>query len=400
MRQKLIIMPKLNDCGGKISRQWFVYYSCRNPKTGKMERFRHYDGFKELSSHDRYKYAEKLIDLYTRRLQAGWSPFGDSTKAIYDDQIEYKTVAEIYGTRRNKNNLVRSFISEYLEYVKPGVRYSTYCTYKSKLRIFALWLERENISKNDISSIDNKAINSFFQFLITDRKLSAKSLRKYWELIRKFFDHLKNRKLLFENPVGQMPACNRINDHTARPIMRADIEKFKTELIKDPELWLAVQFEFYCGLRPGHEMREMKIKDIDLVAGTIYVTRERAKNWHERVVTIPYQFLQQLRDQYCLQDQDREYYVFGRDGRPGSLVIGKNKLNYKFNKIRDRLKMPKEYQLYSWKHTGAIEADLANIPSKDISIHLGHSSLQITDIYFRNKKPGVSEAIRDNYPSL
>ena len=48
--------------------------------------------------------------------------------------------------------------------------------------------------------------------------------------------------------------------------------------MKDPELWLAVMFEFYCGLRPGHEIREMKIKDLDLVAGTVRVTRERAKN--------------------------------------------------------------------------------------------------------------------------
>jgi site-specific recombinase XerD len=321
MRQKLVITPKLNDCGGKLSKQWFVYFSCRNPRTGKMERFRHYDGFSGLSLHDRHKHAEKLIDHFTRRLKTGWSPFEDSPTAIYDDQIEYKTVAEIYGKKRSKNNLLRSFISEYLEYVKPGVRYSTYCTYKSKLRIMALWLDRENLSKNDIISIDETIINSFFRFLIDERNLSAKSLRKYWELLRKLFEYLKKKNVVYENPVGPMPPCNRINDNTARPIMRSDIEKFKAEIQKDPELWLAVQFEYYCGLRPGHEMREMKIKDIDFVAGTIHVTRERAKNWQARVVTIPYQFLQQLREQYCLQDLNREYYIFGQNGCPGPKVI-------------------------------------------------------------------------------
>jgi integrase len=159
-------------------------------------------------------------------------------------------------------------------------------------------------------------------------------------------------------------------------------------------------FEFYCALRPGHELREMKIKDIDFIAGTIRVDRTRAKNRIERIVTMPTQLLQQLRSFYKLQENDRELYVFGKGGHPGTVPIGKNKLNYKFNKIRKKLNMPKEYKFYSWKHTGAVEADECNIPIKDISNHLGHNSLSATNYYFHNKKGGASKAIRDNYPTL
>ena len=37
-KQKEIVMPHLNDCCGDLKKQWFVEYSIRNPKTGKMER--------------------------------------------------------------------------------------------------------------------------------------------------------------------------------------------------------------------------------------------------------------------------------------------------------------------------------------------------------------------------
>jgi integrase len=400
MRQKLVILPKLNHCGGDPAKQWFVYYSCRNPKSGKMVRFRVYDGFTDLSPKEKYQHAKQLIDLYSERLKAGWSPFTDTSEALYTDHIDYKTVADLYGNKRAGNNTLRPAISAFLEELQPGVSVATFQTYQSKFRIFALWIEKQGLAGNDLATINNSTIKDFFWFLIRIRKLSGNSITKYRRNLNALFDYLYKRKIILINPVYDIPICDRINDQAPRPISRDDIDRFRKELIKDPELWLAVQFEYYCALRPGHELREMKIKDLDLVAGTVRVSRSRAKNRHERVVTIPSQLLEQLRGFYHLQKYGKELYVFGKGGCPGHQPIGKNKLRYKFNAIRKRLGMPYEYKFYSWKHTGAIEADEANIPTKDISRHLGHESLKSTDAYFRNKKPGISRAIRDNYPSL
>jgi integrase len=400
MRQKLIILPKLNRCGDNPDKQWFVYYSCRNPKTGKMQRFRHYDGFTELSLQQKLIHAQELIELYSSRLKTGWTPFSDSELAIYNDQIDYKSVADMYGSRRAGNKSIRLLVSRYLDSIREAVSHTTYLTYQSKLRIFVLWLEREKYIDNDITSFNNKLIGLFFHYLIDTRKLSRISIRKYSELLTNVFEFFKKEKVIILNPVFDIPECNRINDKAPRPIQRADIDTFKKEIQKDPELWLAVMFEFYCGMRPGYEIREMKIKDIDLIAGTVRVDRARAKNRIERIVTMPQQLIDQLRNFYKLHTYNRELYVFGRGGHPGTSHISKNKLAYKFNKIRERLNMPYEYKFYSWKHTGAVEADQADIPMKDISLHLGHSSLKATDFYFRNKKVSTSKRIRDNYPTL
>jgi integrase len=182
--------------------------------------------------------------------------------------------------------------------------------------------------------------------------------------------------------------------------MRADMDAFKKELKKDTVLWLVVQLEYYCGMRPGHEIREMKIKHIDFSAGTIFVDSDRAKTRVQRIVTVPHQMLTELRAYFGPNDYNRELYAFGSTGIPGAKPLSKNTLRDRFNRIRTKLNMPKEYKFYSWKHTGAVEADEANIPAKDISLHLGHSSLSTTDAYFKNKTVRVSKAIRDRFPDI
>jgi integrase len=399
MRQKLVILPKLNNCAGDTEKQWFVYYSVRNPRTGKMSRFRVYDGFTDLTTEERYRHAQQLIETYSTRLKQGWTPFKDDSEAIYTDHVEYNTVAEIYGNKRKSNNTLRRWISQLQEETKDGIRGTTRTTYRSKYRIFVLWMESQGFGDNDLSCIDNAIMIKFFRYLIDVRKLSGKSVRYYRMMLARAFDYFKKQQLIMINPVYDIPPCNRINDQTPRPIQRYDIEIFK-KAITDPELLFGLKFMFYCGMRPGHEIRELKLKRIDFFAGTIHVTGELAKNHKDRIVTIPRQFLKELR-QSGLQKLPREWYVFGVGGKPGPKPIDKNKFARKFKKIREDLGMPTEYKWYSWKHTGMIEADnTGKIPFEEISKHVDHADLSTTAEYFKNKKPQVSRAIREEYPTL
>jgi integrase len=399
--QKLIILPKLNNCSGSTDKQWFVYYSVRDPRSGKMVRIRHYDGFTGLSEEEKYKHASELISDYTRKLQSGWTPWADAIKNVYQDHLEYKVISDLYGFSRTKNRTLRDVSNQYLKYKQPGISHSTFQTYTSKLRVFALWAEKNKLKNNDITSYSHAIVLRFFKYLIETKKLSGKSIKYYTEIIRSFFTYCIDQKYFKKNPVYGIPKCTRINDNTPRPIMKEDVEAFKKEIQKDEQLWLCVQFMFYCGLRPNHEAREMKLKDIDLVAGCIYVARAAAKSRNMRVVTIPRQFLEYLRRTIDVKKWDREYYLFGRGGQPGPLPVGKNTLGRRFIEIRKNLSMPAEYKFYSWKHTGMVEADnTGRIPDKDISNHVGHSDLATTSIYFRNKKPAISSAIRDFYPDI
>ena len=104
-RKKIVILPKLNDAGGNLSKKWFVYYSVRDPRTDKMERFKDHVGLSHPDESVRRERADKIIQELTVKLKKGWTPFLDDTEAIYEDQLQYKHVADIYGTQKAANAL-------------------------------------------------------------------------------------------------------------------------------------------------------------------------------------------------------------------------------------------------------------------------------------------------------
>lgn len=75
-KKSAIILPKLKDQGGDMSKQWYVEYSVRNPYTERMVRQRIYEGFNELlTPSERYSHAEKLIQGIIKKFESGDYPF-------------------------------------------------------------------------------------------------------------------------------------------------------------------------------------------------------------------------------------------------------------------------------------------------------------------------------------
>ena len=98
-RVKLITLPQLNDCGGDIKKRWFVYYSVKDPRTGKMKRFKYYKGLNKIKvSKARYAKSVEIINELSGKLKSGWNPFIDDTQVIYADQLRYKNIEEIYDS--------------------------------------------------------------------------------------------------------------------------------------------------------------------------------------------------------------------------------------------------------------------------------------------------------------
>jgi integrase len=274
-------------------------------------------------------------------------------------------------------------------------------TYTSKYRTFNLWLQKHGFENVDISCINNDIILAFFNYLINERKLSGNSISKYTQNLRALFNFARQQKAITVNPVYDIPLCRRVNDMAPRPIAEFDIQKFKDEIsIKNPQLWLAISFEYYCFLRPGKELRLLKIGDIDFARGIIDVDRFRAKTNMERFPTIPLVFLHELRDVYKLHTYPKQFYVFGKNYEPSDKCIGKNNLRYRFNDVREKIGMPYSYKFYSWKHTGNGRASDAGISLSALQEQNGHSSIKTTEIYLRHKIGKVDNEIRNNFPGL
>ena len=403
-QQILIRLPEIYDCGGKTGTKdsWFIFFSVRNPRTGKMERIRKAKGINKFHSEkERRAAAEKMCLYWTDKLKAGWSPFTD-TSVIYDDNLEYQTAIKNYRKLKAQNGTFRFFASQYLDYRKNELQPATIQTYRSKLRIFDGWLESLGLHIVDISTITQPVMVDFFNHIIDIEKLSKVSVDNYRILLEAVFDFIrrdKKRKLL-PNPCFDLPGTKRVNDSAAYPIQEFDIPIFKEAIKKcDPQLWLAIGFEYYCFLRPRKEIRFIRVGDIDFGRSLVRVREVKAKQ-NGRVVTIPDIFLEVLRDEFHINQYPREFFVFGKSGKPCEQHLSINNLSNRWVAIRRKLNMPEEYKLYSWKHTGNIRADMAGIPRRELQEQNGHTTIQTTEIYMRNKRGNSSTNIKTNFPGL
>lgn len=393
-REVIATIPKL--CEGK---EWYVYFSVRNPRTGRMERQKIRRGFNELKTYaQKREHGQKLINQYSELLKNGWTPWSDSDK-IYEDQIQYKNESEIFGYLKRSNNCTRKLSSEFLLYKQGALKEKTYSSYQSKMRIFTLWLEKNGFGKYDITAINNKIILNFFDYIINTRNLDKVTVTTYKIKIKAFFDFLIRKKYINNNPVYDIPAARKKVDAAPKPITPDDLKKLLVCIQKDdPQLYLACMMQYYCAIRPGTELRLLKIKHIDFYSGKITINIIDSKAPRQDVIQIPRQLHELITTVYQLQNFNKEFYIFGRKGTPGYEELGKNTLRNRFNKFREKLKLSKEYKFYSFKHTGAGLLLDSGVTFKDLMDHLRHHDIESTYHYIRKHKGTTNEKIKNHFP--
>ena len=402
MSKKIAILPKLYDGCGNIRKKWFVYFSYRNPADNRMTRFRVFEGFGTIfTKKERYAHAEVMIEKYTAKLNQGWNPFEEDLRgAVYDDNLRYSAITRFFSTARTSNKTFNYYSNLFLPEVK-GMADKTYSNYVSKYRAFDAWLIKNGYGGNDITTITPEIMHSFFLFLINDIKLARITINKYRHMLERMFKWLIKNKHIKISPIIDLPETTRRNDQAPRPINEADVDMLVDKISEtDPQLWLTVQLEYYCFLRPGQEIRLARVQWFDLARGVINVPAEVVKTDEHKVVIIPSEFREELLHTWKLNLYPPHYYIIGKNGMPGPVPLGNNNLRNRFNIIRDSLELPKEYKLYSWKHTGNARAADAGIPMYDRQRQNGHSSLRSTEEYLKNKIGFTSDQLKNKFPTL
>lgn len=402
MKTKVAILPKLYDANGDIRKKWFVYFSYRNPADNVMTRFRVFEGFGTIfTKKERYAHAEKMIALYTAKINQGWNPFEEDPRgAVYDDNLRYANIARVFKSARATNKTFNYFSNLFLPEVK-GMAPKTYSNYVSKFRIFQSWLEANGYEGNDMDTITPEIMQKFFLHLINDEKLARITVKKYQHMLERLFNWCVANKHLRKSPMENLPDTTRRNDQAPRPIHEADIDVLVKKIREtDPQLWLTVQLEYYCFLRPGKEIRFARVGWFDLARSVVSVPAELVKTGDAKTVIIPDQLRDTLMNDWKLHLFPRDFFVIGQNGQPGPQPVGNNNLRNRFNIIRDALQLPTSYKLYSWKHTGNVRTAKAGISMYDRQQQNGHQSMRSTEEYLKNKIGFYSEDIEQNFPTL
>lgn len=395
-QKKIIIMPELKISGTT----WYIQYSCRNPQTEKMQRFRIYDRFALIvNDKERLSYAEGLINELRSKLENGWTPFS-SGEVIYEDSLMYNSAARVYAKMRKGQKTIRYYINLFLDFKLECLAAKTAETYTSKLRLWMTWLEQKELDGIHITRITNEHITTFLCEIAQKKDLSRLTVTKYQQILYTLFKFLRKRNIVEENPVTELPRVGRVVDESPDPIPPHYRTALKNEIVKcDKQLWLCCLLQYYAAIRPGGEQLNLQIKDINLSSNIIRIKNIHAKNKRTESIHIPEELKQEL-EAYELEKYPEDYYVLGRGGEPGLKQLGKNSLRMRFNKIRDKLLIPESIKLYSWKHTGAQELANNNVSMLDISQHLRHKSIQTTEAYTKKRLGIRSNKIHRHFPKI
>lgn len=399
-KKSLIILPKLKDCGGDLKKKWYVEYSLRDPQSGELKRFRHYNGFAELTTESaRRAYAKKVISEIKRKLENGEDPFSER-QVTYQDELLYQAVAARWGNKCTDIVSIRNYISDFLLLKKNELAHSSYQTYCSKLRIFCEWVEASSLANKNVRVISEDHIHSFFYRIAENSSVSRRTILKYKQLLHTFFDYLLRRKIIVINPVSNIPNLGEKRDEAASPIPDK-IRKILIDYMKenDPQLLLVCQLEYYCAIRPK-ECLYLQIRDINLEAGSITVRQDISKNGLTETVNMPRQLYESLDDLLKIGNYPEEWYLFSRDGIPGKYRLGKNTFRYRFDRIRDKLGLSKRYKLYSFKHTGGVKLVDAGVNTWEIQRHFRHKSITTTERYLQKRFGVKSSLIKEDFPDM
>ena len=399
-RKKEIIMPHLNDCGGDLTKKWYVEYSIRNPKTFKMERVRIYESINQFSTYEeRFNLAQKVIVHYSKQIQSGNISYQEFVE--YEDMLLYDGQGSFSKTRMAKVGSIKVYLSDFLKIKKLEVSSVSLRSYTSKLRLFCLYAEKQKIIDKPVTYYTNEIIVNFLRYIVEQKELSRITILKYEQILHNFFAYLKKKKIITDNPVYDIPRIGTIKDEAP-----AAIPKYMRKMLQqkiepeDPQLWMFICFIYYTAIRPGFELRLMKLNQINYSSKTITIFSDFSKNNKTETIDIPDQLFDMIVNKWKLNRYNQSLFVFGKFGEPGESCLGKNNMKNRFTRFRKELKLPNSVKLYSWKHSGAQELADAGANTYELQRHLRHRDLATTEIYLRKRIGQKSNMIKHNFPSI
>lgn len=384
----LICFPKLNDAKGDITKRWYVEWAFRLPDSiDERHLYRTYDGLCSGTAEERYARARAIIKEKTEWLKSGaylteWNASVAPAKMAENFRPEVQTFKKAAAAVR-----VDSLIQKYLQAMRPTWEKRTVETYVSKLKYFQEWVELE-LDNIAVTQMNRQNLLPFFYWIVEKRGVCRLTCEKYVQVVRMFFGWLIDEGVYQDpNPIYKIPKLGKVVDCAPVPLTGDDRQRLREAMeTKAPWLWLACEIQYYCAIRPGTELRLLRVGDIDRERRLITVRSENAKEDRTESVSIPPEVMERM-ERMGLFNYDPKLYVFGKYGVPGARPLGKNTQRNQFNRYREQLGISRDKTWYSWKHSGAISAAEAGMPIYDLQDHLRHKSIATTEEYIRKRLP-------------
>lgn len=406
-----------------LSKEWYVYYSFRNPKTGKLVRQSNIKtGVNSLKTkQERYDKLVTIKDNLLFLLKTGFNPYIDNS--TLEQKTLQKLDAEINGTTtsipvskqkkpekivvvktqkkqivtKNEKSIKEAFVFG-LKIKQNVLGATSYSGFQGRINRFLTWLDNNGSSSDKISTLDKKTFINYLNFVLENTSASNRNNTRtdLSALVQTLVDNeiMTDNYLKSINVLKSAPERNK----TYSLAQETDILKYVED--NDPILLLYIQFITYNFLRPV-EVNRLKVGDLDLKGKKLFV---RAKNKAVKVKIIPQKIIDLLPD---LTNNNPNHFLFTPTAIGAEWEAEENNrrdnFSKKFKLVKDHFKLNKDYGLYSFRHTAITnlyrEIRKTKTPHESKSILMGitgHQTIEALEKYLRD----IDAELPDDYSHL
>lgn len=350
--------------------RWFIKFYVFDENTGK-KRVKKLYRLKGKTPKEKREYAAEMIAYINKEQSKGKLIRVKSTPKVIEELTVKKAINDCLREKRN----TRSYGSRLNTYYKP---YSDFCIESKAMNV-------------SVVAIDHSHAEEYLQWL-KDKGYGNRTINNYMSYAKNVWNRLVDKDVVIRSPFSKIkPLKNGLGKNIA--FLPKQLIKLKSQHDKYPDLGFLARFMYYT-LARTNELAQLKVEHIGMYhPDQLYIPAENSKNGFERHIIIPEPLMEEIIERGILQNPDN-YYVFSCSKVKGNTYKELKPYPHQYrtanigNRYREYILNPlgfsKDYTLYSWKHTGVINAHRMGVSDADIMQQTGHRSYESFTKYMKS----------------
>ena len=403
--------PKIYIANGDLKKRWYVYFSFRNPKTGKLERMKNIYG-----TVHHYKTKEErltVLSIYKRKLMfllsQGYDPFLNNSelylqknKKLEKSMAKDETI-EVPSTALEPKQMSLQEAFEFgLKQKEKILSATTKRGYVNHIKNFLKWIRENKKEVKTINQLQKKDVIEFLNSVL--ERTSARNRNNFRVDLSSLIQVLVDNDIIKDNFIKKINVLKSVPERNKTYTKETQEEIFKFLEKKDPTLLLYIKFVSYAFLRPI-EVNRLKIGDINLIDNNI---KFKAKNSPYKTKILVELLKDELPDMTAM---DKELLLFTPEGIGGIWEANTESRRDYFSKrfkkvVKDHFNLGKDFGLYSFRHTcitkvyREIRKKASSFEAKSRLMDItGHTSMSALEKYLRDidaeLPPDFSDLLRN-----
>ena len=363
---------RLVDYDGDLSKRWYIVFYVWDTDRDELVRKRFFKGLNYYDTgRERREVARDYIEEIDEYLKDGYTV----GKARSPEEINLRALT----------------ITEAIQYVRERkqkvLKTSSMKDYRILKNRMSDYLSAWGLSKVRVTKLNQTLVHGFLDYMIDERGAGNRHRNNLLNTLVTTVNYIMDRdkKLFKENPAHGIPLLPVIKRKHAA-YSPEQMKAIKKEITKrgDDQLLLFIQFIYFTLARPN-EIQSMRIEQLMPEEDKIFIPASDSKNRKGDYVDM-YAPLKKIIEDARLMEYPKHFYIFTTNGGPGPVRSYPDYFRRANNKVLEAVKLKpskRKYDVYSYKHSGAINLYLSGVELVDIQSQCRHKTLTQTMEYLR-----------------